>query len=112
MVSAEFQLSMLKASLDFDPHIVGSQVVLEEEEELLIEESRKHTRRSLGEYVIEVVLRSSGLVMRYRFREENYIFQWLRLLLRLLPSIVYSIKIKTSIYNKSLNQFAFTRPKI
>jgi hypothetical protein len=50
VVSAEFQLSMLKASLDFDPHIVGSQVVLEEEEEQqLIEDSRKHSRRSLGE---------------------------------------------------------------
>ena len=55
MVSAEFQLSMLKASLDFDPHIVGSQVLEEEEEEEQeqppVDNKRKHRKQSLGESV-------------------------------------------------------------
>jgi hypothetical protein len=57
-VTAEFQLSMLKASLNFNPHIVGSQGALqedEEEEEVDEEEAaaifrrKASKRRSLGE---------------------------------------------------------------
>jgi hypothetical protein len=58
-VTAEFQLSMLKASLNFNPHIVGSQGALQEDEEEEVDEEeaaaifrrKASKRRSLGENV-------------------------------------------------------------